>query len=234
MKKNLRAIQFEVRKLANKEIAANLQWFFKTGKGEYGEGDKFLGLKVPQIRKLAKEHRDLNIKEVETLLRSLYHEERMLALFILNHIFKKGSPNIKKEIYKLYLANTKYINNWDLVDSSAWHIVGAYLVDKDRKPLYVLAKSKSLWERRIAIISAFYFIKNDDFKDALKISELLVFDKEDLIRKAVGWMLREIGNRNLVAEENFLKKYYKKMPRTMLRYAIEKFPEQKRHGYLKK
>ncbi|MEE8320958.1 MAG: DNA alkylation repair protein, partial [Gammaproteobacteria bacterium] len=167
------------------------------------------------------------------LLGSQFHEERLLALLLFVDKFGNGDEKVKTSIYKLYMANTRLINNWDLVDSSASQIVGVYLADLDKDPFYQLAKSKMLWERRIAIIATFHYIKHDDFKVALKISETLLTDDEDLIHKAVGWMLREIGKRNVAVEERYLKRYYKIMPRTMLRYAIEKFPEHKRHAYLK-
>ena len=226
-------IKKRLKALGNKEHAAVSQRFFKTGPGEYGEGDIFIGIKVPVLRKLAKEYLDLPLKDVSKILISKYHEERLLALPILVGQFSKGDEEKKKSIYELYLKNTRFINNWDLVDLSAHYIVGPYLVDRSRAPLYEMAKSESLWERRIAIMSTFYFIKKDDFTDTLKISRILLSDTEDLIHKAVGWMLREIGKRRLTKEETFLKKYYQKMPRTMLRYAIEKFPEPKRKRYLK-
>jgi 3-methyladenine DNA glycosylase AlkD len=226
-------ISKRLKQLADKEQAKVLQRFFKTGPGEYGEGDIFLGIKVPVIRKLAKEHRDISFKDVRQHLKSAIHEERLLALLLLVHNYSKGGEPVRKIIYDHYLKNTGYVNNWDLVDLSAEHIVGAYLVDKSRRPLYSLARSKSLWERRIAMISTFHFIKQNDFADTLKLSEKLLNDEEDLIHKAVGWMLREVGKRDLQTEEDFLKNHYQKMPRTMLRYAIEKFPESKRQGYLK-
>jgi 3-methyladenine DNA glycosylase AlkD len=219
--------------LGNKEQAAISQRFFKTGPGEYGEGDIFLGIKVPVLRKLAKEYFDLPLTEVKPILRSKYHEIRLLSLFILVDQFSKGDQKKKKRIYELYLKNTGFINNWDLVDSSAHHIVGPYLIDKSKALLAELAQSDLLWERRIAIMSTFHYIKNDKFSDTLRIAEMLLSDKEDLIHKAVGWMLREIGKRRLPSEETFLKKHYHNMPRTMLRYAIEKFPEPKRQRYLK-
>jgi 3-methyladenine DNA glycosylase AlkD len=219
--------------LGNKEQAAISQRFFKTGPGEYGEGDIFLGIKVPVLRKLAKEYFDLPLKEVKPILRSKYHEIRLLSLFILVDQFSKSDQKKKKRIYELYLKNTGFINNWDLVDSSAHHIVGPYLIDKSKALLAELAQSDLLWERRIAIMSTFHYIKNDKFSDTLRIAEMLLSDKEDLIHKAVGWMLREIGKRRLPSEETFLKKHYHNMPRTMLRYAIEKFPEPKRQRYLK-
>ena len=167
------------------------------------------------------------------MLQSKFHEERLLALFILVLIFKKAKDTDQKQIYDFYLEHTKYINNWDLVDSSAHLIVGPYLQHRDRAILSDLAKSKLLWDRRIAMLSTFHYIRQKDFGDALKIAEILQHDQEDLMHKAVGWMLREIGNRDLATEEVFLKKYYQNMPRTMLRYAIEKFEEEKRLRYLK-
>ncbi|MBW2251739.1 MAG: DNA alkylation repair protein [Deltaproteobacteria bacterium] len=226
-------IQIKLQELGNIDKAKKHQIFFKTGPGEYGEGDVFVGVTVPELRKLAKEYKTITLKEVKHLLRSPIHEERLLSLFLLIHRYSKGDEPDKKRIYELYLKNTKFINNWDLVDSSAGHIVGAFLSDKSKKPLYDLVKSDNLWERRISIISTFYFIKRNQFSDTLKISKILLSDKEDLIHKAVGWMLREVGKRDISVEEIFLKKHYKNMPRTMLRYAIEKFPESKRQRYLK-
>ncbi len=228
-----RKIKSRLKKLADKKTAQILQGFFKTGKGEYGEGDIFLGIRVPILRKLLKEYRHTPETEVIKLLHSPIHEERMLAILILVDTFTKGDEKKKNSIYRLYLNNTESINNWDLVDISAGHIVGAYLINRSRKILYRLAGSDMLWERRIAIVATFNFIRHNDFSDTLKISEMLLSDKEDLIHKAVGWMLREVGKRDFTAEEKFLKRYYKKMPRTMLRYAIEKFPERKRQKYLK-
>ena len=226
-------IQRKLQELGSREKAKVLQRFFKTGPGEYGEGDVFVGVKVPELRKLAKEYQKITVKEVKQLLKSDIHEERLLALFILVRKYSKGNETEKKRIYELYLKNTQFINSWDLVDISAHHIIGAFLVDKSKEPLYSLAKSMNLWERRISIISTFYFIKHDKYAETLKISEILLTDEQDLIHKAVGWMLREIGKRHLPTEEKFLRKHYKRMPRTMLRYAIEKFPEDKRQGYLK-
>ena len=226
-------ISRRLRALGNKEQAAVSRRFFKTGPGEYGEGDVFLGIKVPVLRKLAKAHADLPLKEIETLLTSGIHEERLLALLILVRMFDRGDDLIRHQIYDLYLKNMSSVNNWDLVDLSAPYILGPYLADRSRAPLHRLAKSKSLWERRIAVMATFHYIKSGAFSDTLKISKMLLSDTEDLIHKAVGWMLREIGKRHPQTEENFLKKYYQKMPRTMLRYAIEKFPEPKRQAYLK-
>jgi len=228
--KSLRAI---LKKQSNLEKAKIYLRFFKTSKGEYGEGDEFLGIKVPESRKVAKQFKDLSLSEIQELLNSQVHEERLIGLFILVEQYRKGDEEKKNAIYNFYLKNTKRVNNWDLVDLSAEKIIGAYLMDKDKKVLFKLARSKSLWEKRIAIMSTFQFIKNGMFETTLEISDILLKEEHDLIHKAVGWMLREIGNRNLVVEELYLKKHYKTMPRTMLRYAIEKFPENKRQAYLK-
>ena len=222
----------ELRKAASKETASILQRFFKTGKGEYGEGDKFLGIKVPQIRKIAKRNNDLTFTEIQKALKSKFHEERLCALLILVNKYSTGDEKTKEKITNFYLANTKFINNWDLVDLTAPKILGKYLLNRDREILYTLSISESLWERRISILSTFEFIREKQFQDSLKIAKILLNDEHDLIHKAVGWMLREIGKRDLETEEKFLLKYYKTMPRTMLRYAIEKFPEKKRLAYL--
>ncbi|MBU0760694.1 MAG: DNA alkylation repair protein [Nanoarchaeota archaeon] len=226
---NLSQLKSDLNNLANPDQAKILQGFFKTGKGQYGEGDIFLGVKVPQTRQIAKKYSDLPLNEISQLLNSKLHEERLAALLILVNNFQK---NPSKELFDFYLANTKNINNWDLVDLTAHKIVGAYLEDKPREILYKLARSSSLWERRIAIISTFHFIRDNDFKDSLALAEILLNDSHDLMHKAVGWMLREIGKRDQSLLENFLKKHYKKMPRTMLRYAIERFEEGKRKNYL--
>lgn len=230
-------IRKEIKKAANPEKALVLQRFFKTGIGEYGEGDIFLGITVPESRKISVKFKGLSLQDVESLLQSKIHEERLIALLLLVHNYnlakKEKNEKKKEEIYIFYLNNRKYINNWDLVDLSAHQIIGHYLEDKDRLILYHLAKSDNIWERRIAIISTFYFIKNNQFNDSLKISLLLLKDNHDLIQKAVGWMLREVGKKDSYFLENFLKKNYKNMPRTMLRYAIERFPEDKRKRYLK-
>ncbi len=218
--------------LGDPAIAAHSIRFFKTGPGEYGEGDRFLGIRVPVLRKKAKEFRDTPLTEVLRVLRSTFHEERLLALFLLMEKYSKGQVSERKTICEQYLKHTDYINNWDLVDSSAGHIVGMYLVDKDKQPLYRLAAANNLWERRIAIIATFPMIKANDFDTALDISRMLLKDEEDLIHKAVGWMLREIGKRDLSVERDFLKNHYREMPRTMLRYAIEKFPGKERKKYL--
>jgi len=229
----LHDIRSKLRKLGNKQKARILQGFFKTGRGEYAEDDIFLGVRVPEIRKLAGEYQDISITDVQKLLKSPIHEERLLALIIFVIKYSKGNDVVKKRIYELYLKNTRHINNWDLVDLSAEKIVGDYLTDKSKEPLYNLAKSKSLWERRISIMATFHFIKQNNFVETLIVAEMLLTDKEDLIHKAVGWMLREIGKRHLSTEGKFLNEHFQKMPRTMLRYAIERFPESKRQGYLK-
>ncbi len=224
----------ELKALGNSEIAKHSQRFFKTGPGEYGEGDRFLGIRVPTVRKCIKKYQDMSLQENLELLKSNFHEARLLALLILvAKYFCSKEAAEQKVIYRAYLSHTKFINNWDLVDSSAEHIVGAYLYSKNRKPIYRLVRSISLWERRIGVMSTFYFVKREDFSDTLAIAELLLDDGEDLIHKAVGWMLREIGNRNLETEEKLLIKHYRKMPRTMLRYAIERLPESTRQDYLK-
>ncbi len=223
----------ELKSLGDPERAQHSQRFFKTGKGEYGAGDVFLGIRVPKQRALAKKYKNVTKEDALELLHSKYHEARLTALFLLVNIYNKADAQGKEQLYKAYLANVAYINNWDLVDSSALQIVGHYLFDKDRSPLQSLAQSDDLWERRIAIIATYYFIRQNEFQTTLNISEILLQDKEDLIHKAVGWMLREIGNRSRSNEEKFLIKYYQKMPRTMLRYAIEKFPEKRRQAYLK-
>ena len=230
---NHKIIHNELLQLANEKIAEHSQRFFKTGKGEYGEGDIFLGIRVPLLRKLVKKYRGISITEVRKLLHSKFHEERLLAVLMLVQLFKSGDKSVEKQVYDLYLENTEFINNWDLVDISASHIVGAHLHEKDKAPLYNLVQSKNLWERRISIISTFYFIRQNEFDDTLKLAKILLNDKEDLIHKAVGWMLREVGKREIEFEEEFLQEHYKIMPRTMLRYAIEKFPETSRKMYLR-
>lgn len=224
-------LQKDVKKLENKKKAKVLAGFFKTGEGEYGFGDVFLGIPVPESRKIALKYRDLGFEDILQLLRSEIHEERLIALLILVHQFQHDEM-LQRRIYEFYLKNTKFVNNWDLVDSSADKIVGAYLSDKPKTVIYKLAKSSNLWERRIAMISTFYFIKNKEFTDAIGVAEVLITDENDLIQKAVGWMLREVGNRDKKTEVQFLKKNHKVMGRTALRYAIEKFSEDERKTYL--
>lgn len=230
---DLEALKKELKSKADPKRAKLLQGFFKTEAGEYGEGDIFLGVTVPETRKIARKFEDIKFSEIKKILTSKIHEERLVALLILVHNFQMGGDDERKKIFQFYLANTKKINNWDLVDLSAHKIVGVYLLNRSRDVLYKLAYSKNLWEKRISIISTFAFLKNNDFEDILNISEILLNDKHDLIHKAVGWALREVGKKSLKTEEKFLKKHYGKMPRTMLRYSIERFPERKRRAYLK-
>ena len=219
---------------ANPEKAKILQRFFKTGKGEYAEGDIFLGLVVPVQRKISHQFCDLSLNDVSNLLISPIHEHRLIALFILIAQYKRGEEVDRKRIVDIYLSHTKYINNWDLVDLSAPSIVGNYFLDKDYTTLYNLAKSRLLWEKRIAMLSSFADIKAGRYDRAIRIATLLVSDTHDLIHKAVGWMLREIGKRGgLIEEEAFLKQYAPTMPRTMLRYAIERFSKEKRERYMR-
>jgi|SRR3989344_6990996 len=229
---DLRSLREELERLTDNKKASFLQRFFKTGKGEYGEGDIFVGLTVPQSRILAVKYKDLSFLEILELLKSKIHEERLIALLILVHRFEKN-PEEQRKIYNFYLKNTKYVNNWDLVDLSSHHIIGEYLLDKPKDILFELARSKNFWERRISLISTFAFIRDGKLDISLELAEILVDDKHDLIQKALGWMLREIGKKDLETEETFLKKYYKQMVRTALRYAIEKFPEEKRLKYLR-
>ena len=221
-----------LRELADPVIAEHSQRFFKTGKGEYGEGDRFLGVRVPVIRRQVKKFKDVSLRQVKALLKSAYHEERLFALLLLVEKYNRGSAEEKQVIYELYLANTGYINNWDLVDSSAHKILGTHLIDRDRSILDTLSRSDNIWERRIAVIATMRFIRDDQFEDAMKIAENLLEDDEDLIHKAVGWLLREVGKRDINVEKAFLNKNYKNMPRTMLRYAIERFPYKERKAYL--
>jgi 3-methyladenine DNA glycosylase AlkD len=224
----------EIKRLADPEKAKILQRFFKTGPGQYGEGDIFAGVTVPVIRKLVRKHRDLPLKDTAKIVQSPVHEERLLALLILVEKYRRGDDATRKRIYSLYLKNTRYINSWDLVDLSAEHIVGAFLYGTDRAPLYRLARSKSLWERRIAILATFHDIKQGNPDHTLALADVLLADRHDLIHKAVGWMLREVGKRcSADTLRDFLRTRYPFMPRTMLRYAIERFPEAERKDYLR-
>lgn len=233
----------ELMALANPQLAQKSLRFFKTGKGEYGYGENFLGITVPMIRQTLKNHLDTDLKTVKALLKSEYHEIRLFTLFLLVAKFKKANEAEQEKIYQLYLSNSEYINNWDLVDSSAHYIVGQHLLNRDFTNkalmnkssgiLYKLVTSSSLWERRIAVLATFQFIRSNKFDVPLQIYGILLEDKEDLIHKAVGWMLRELGKRDKALEERFLKLHLNKMPRTMLRYAIEKFSKEERQQYLK-
>ncbi len=232
---NITSIKKDLCSHIRTDKVAIYQNFFKTGKGQYGEGDIFLGISVPNTRSVAKKYKNASYEIIEKLLLSKYHEERLLGVLLLVQKTMKSNEREFRQVYTFYLTNRKGINNWDLVDLSAHKIVGKYMYEynKPRNVLYKYAESKKLWEKRIAIISTFYFLSKNDFKDTLAISEILLHDEHDLIHKAVGWMLREVGKRDVKILEEFLKKHYKTMPRTMLRYAIEKFPEEKRQKYLK-
>jgi len=238
---SLTKLKQDLQKLANKEKAKILQGFFKTGKGQYGEGDIFLGITVPEQRKVAIKYKDLSFSDTQKLMKSKIHEHRLVALLILVKKFQDSKTEKEKRIIvNTYLKNTKYVNNWDLVDLTAPKILGEYLfsltknVEKEKQILYKLAKSKDLWEKRIAIVATYEFIRNGHFDDTIKISNLLVNDTHDLIHKAVGWMLREVGKRDQAVEEKFLKQHYKTMPRTMLRYSIERFDVKKKKFYMNK
>ncbi len=222
----------KITKCKNPKRAESSRWFFKTGPGQYGEGDIFIGIKSADMRSIAKKYKDLKLSDIQKLLKSKIHEERQVALLILIEQFKIQEN--QKKIVKFYLKNTNYINNWDLVDLSAPKILGDYLIDKPKDILYKFAKSDNLWKKRIAVISTYAFIRKNQLKDTLRISEILLKDKHDLIHKATGWMLREVGKKDMKILRKFLDKNISKMPRTMLRYAIEKFPENIRLKYLKK
>lgn len=225
-------IQREIRALANPEIAAHSQRFFKTGKGEYGEGDRFLGIRVPVIRQQVRRHRDVPLRAIVAVLKSQWHEERLFAVLALVDRFARGDDEFKKKIFGVYVDNLRFVNNWDLVDSSAHLIVGPWLESRNRRRLRSMAKSRNLWERRVAIMATYHFIRSGDFTDTLDIAELLLQDDEDLIHKATGWMLREVANRDKKVADSFLRTHYHAMPRTMLRYAIEKFPPGERERWL--
>lgn len=223
-----------LKRLRNPKKAKASAWFFKTSKGQYGEGDVFVGVTVPEQRKVAKQFKELPLKEIAKLLKNKIHEYRLTALFILVGKYNKADDKEKERLARFYLSHLKYVNNWDLVDSSAPYILGNYLQDKDKSILYKLARSENLWERRVSIIATGAFIKEGQYQDTLKIAEILLKDEHDLIHKAVGWLLREVGKKSRAAEEKFLEKYASSMPRTMLRYAIEKFPKEKKAEYLSK
>ena len=228
------AIRARLRGLANPTIAAHSARFFKSRPGEYGAGDRFLGVRVPDVRRVAREFRAAPLGAAFALLRSPLHEERLLALVLLVERFERGNESERARIYAQFRKHTpRYVNNWDLVDTAAYQVVGAYLEPRDRGPLYELARSQSLWERRVAIIATFGYIKKGAFDDTLALSRILLRDREDLIHKAAGWMLREVGNRDRAALERFLREHHAAMPRTMLRYAIEKLPDRRRLAYLR-
>ncbi len=227
------AIGTELESLGDPSRAANLQRFFKTGPGEYAEGDKFRGIRVPVLRALAKKYQDVSLAAAAGLLQSEFHEDRLLALFILIRHYYRGDQIVKDRIHRLYLENTCFVNNWDLVDLSAPHLLGHYLAGQPKELLTRLAASGNLWERRMAVLATFYFIKNHDFDESLRLALMLLHDPEDLLHKAVGWMLREVQKRDNGKAEAFLQKHYRQMPRTMLRYAIERLPEERRQAYLK-
>jgi 3-methyladenine DNA glycosylase AlkD len=233
MASTLTQLRADVRAAANPKDAVFLQRFFKTGPGQYGEGDVFLGIRVPATRAIVRQHRDLPMADRLSLLRSKYHEERLVALLLLIEAYRKADEKTQARICRDYLAHSKYINNWDLVDCSAEHIVGPELGKSvSEAKLAGLARSKLLWDRRIAMLATFYWIKEADFGPALRIAELLIEDDEDLMHKAVGWMLREIGKRDRAVLVKFLRRHCRTMPRTTLRYAIEHFPESQRQRYL--
>lgn len=231
--RDLEQIRERLRSLADPVRAEHSRRFFKTGPGEYGEGDRFLGIPVPVLRKVARDAAGLPIPETAALLRSPHHEERLLALLLLVRAYERGDAARRDEIFRLYLEHTAWVNNWDLVDTSAPHIVGRHLENGDRTLLRRLASSESVWERRIAILATLHFIRQGEFATTFEIGEVLLEDGHDLIHKAVGWMLREVGERDEAAEERFLRARYRRMPRTMLRYAIERFPPEKRQRYLR-
>lgn len=224
----------DLKNLADLKRAEVSARFFKTGKGQYGQGDVFLGITVPKMRAVAKKYLDLTLGDIEKLLFSKIHEHRFVSLVILVSKFNKADEAGKRKIFDFYIKNARHVNNWDLVDTSAPYIVGEYLGQREKGVLYKFAKSKNLWERRIAIVSTYAFIRNNKIDDTLKIAEVLISDGHDLIHKAVGWMLREVGKKDKAALEGFLKKHYQKMPRTMLRYAIERFDLDKKRFYMVK
>jgi 3-methyladenine DNA glycosylase AlkD len=226
-------IRVELARLGNAAQAANLQRFFQTGPGEYGAGDRFRGIRVPVLRKLARQYTHLPLTGVVELLRSEFHEDRLLALFILINHYYQGDDAVRAITHASYLEHIRFVNNWDLVDASAPHLVGDYLKERDKALLTRLAVSPVLWERRIAILATFAFIKVGNFDESLSLARILLGDPEDLLHKAVGWMLREVGKRQITVLEAFLREHYRDMPRTMLRYTIERFPPAERRAYLK-
>lgn len=226
-------VRARLREHASPRDALGARRYFKTGPGEYGEGDVFIGVRVPAVRRLAKEFRALPPEDAAELLRSPVHEERLLALHLLAGAYARGDDAVRGRVFETYLANTRHVNNWDLVDSSAADIVGAHLAGGGRTLLDRLAASPSPWERRIAIVATLRFIRRGELADTLRVAALLLGDRHDLIHKAVGWMLREVGKRDRAALEAFLREHGRGMPRTMLRYAIERFPEPLRRAWLR-
>ncbi len=231
---SLRQLKADLRSLANPENAKILASFFKIGKGQYGEGDIFFGINVPQLRRIAKRYASLSLKDIRHLLCSNIHEHRLVALLVLVDRYQKTDKQGKETLAAFYLDNSTRINNWDLVDLSAPYILGDHLYDNDAAVLHRLAASENLWERRISIVATFAFIRKNRFKETLQIAESLLYDRHDLIHKAVGWMLREVGKRDLISLERFLKDHADTMPRTMLRYAIERFAASKRRYWMHK
>jgi 3-methyladenine DNA glycosylase AlkD len=231
-RRSARAARFLLREFSDHTRAVFVAGFFKTGPGQYGHGDRFLGVRVPDLRRVAHEFRDLGMPAIRALLVSPWHEDRLLALLILTDQFARGDARSRAAIYRLYLASTRRINNWDLVDLSAPRVVGAYLEARSRAPLDRLARSKDLWERRIAIVATHWFIRNGEIGPTLRVATMLLDDPHDLIHKATGWMLREAAKRDRTRTERFLWRYRRRMPRTMLRYAIERFSERERRRYM--
>lgn len=234
IKMNAKNLQIELSKYASDSDAVFLQRFFKTDIGEYGEGDIFIGVRVPDTRKVCKVFKDMPLGEIEELLDSEIHEHRLAGLILMSNQARssKSSEDLRRKLYELYIRRTDRINNWDLVDVSCRDVVGKWLMPRSRRPLYVLSESENLWERRIAIISTWEFIKNSDFADTLKISKALLLDKHDLIHKACGWMLREVGKKDVDTLVDFLDAYATEMPRTMLRYSLERLPYEQRLYYM--
>lgn len=232
--KTLAQLRQDLKKISSFKRAKASAWFFKTGPGQYGDGDVFVGVTVPEQRVIARKYKDLSLAEVKRLLLGKIHEERLIALFILVSQYKAGTDAQKKKVYDFYIKNKSRVNNWDLVDSSASYIVGDYLLTRDKSILYDLAKSNNLWNRRIAIISTLRFISADKFADTLKLCKILEFDRHDLLHKACGWMLREVGKRDIKVLEKYLDRHHRTMPRTTLRYAIERMTPEKRYHYMGK
>ncbi len=230
----IKTIQSRLESLADEPTAGILRRFFKTGPGEYGEGDRFRGIRVPVLRKLCREFRHVGVEVISELLDSPWHEDRMLALLLLIERYQSSSESGREALYHFYCSRTDRINNWDLVDVTCPHIVGRHLHTRDRSPLYRFVESSNLWERRIAIVSTFHFIRDNDFSDTIALAERLLADPEELLHKATGWMLREVGKRDQPLLEAFLEEYATAMPRTMLRYSIERLPEEERKGWLKR